>query len=66
MNTGSGVQLDKFGGVIGTYTPTVIKPVLGLSAGMVSDIFGTMGGEVISNELKSTLNWDDDKNGKLD
>lgn len=61
MNTGSGVQLDKFGGVIGTYTPTVIKPVLGLSA---SDIFGTMGGEVISNELKSTLNWDDDKNGK--
>jgi filamentous hemagglutinin len=53
-----------FGGVIGTYAPTVLKPVLGPSAGMVSDIFGTMGGEVISNELKNTINGDDDKNGK--
>jgi filamentous hemagglutinin len=53
MNTGSGVQLDKFDGVIGTYAPTVLKPVLGPSADMVSDIFGTMGGEVISNGLKT-------------
>ncbi|MNG81159.1 hypothetical protein D3C79_398040 [compost metagenome] len=53
-----------FGGAIGTYAPTVLKPVLGPSAGMVSDIFGTMGGEVISNELKKTINGDGDKNGK--